>query len=99
MLLLLYCACVHMRVGVHLQVHLDILLWRPAQAVPCALAWLAGPPCSAWHNPEDESGSRVSGETRETLQQGTNHAALYSWLLQDGTACYKRVQEQDAATE
>ena len=88
MLLLLYCACVHVCVGVHLQVDLDILLWIPAQAVPCALAWLAGPPCSGWHNPEDESGSRVSGETRETLQQGTNHAAPDSWLLQDGRACY-----------
>ena len=36
-------------------------------------------PCGASsqprHNPEDESGSRVSAETRETLQEGTNHAA------------------------
>ena len=48
-----------------------IFSWR---TLPCAL------PGHLSHNPEDESGSRVSGETRETLQQGTNHAAPDSWL-------------------
>ena len=45
-----------------------------------------GAPSQPRHNPEDESGSRVSAETRETLQEGTNHAARPDrWWGRDDT--------------
>ena len=71
-----------LQMHVHLDLILCILLWA---LVPC------GASSQPRHNPEDESGSRVSGETRETLQQGTNHAAPDSWLRDATMGCYSVV--------